>query len=305
MTRDRSGSRALVVVVSGHQPRPPRIGLARDEGVQISVEVVRNPHQLRGTETALTVNCPRQRVGRHPDSSSHTPLLAPRNQTCYTVANRVVHLVDRTGILGKSQYRALRRLHQLGAGDSKHLTWPHYVIALYRRLACPVHLLVLCPTTTVARWAATPIDFGAGTLTPTVIGPDTIPAIAEPDTARELPDLMMLSAMVHHHNRAVLRALTRIFAADIPDHELYDVLSRLILFRWSHSIYSAFPQVGIRPASRIRPRLAKSARFGPVLGARCLQRTALTCDRSSASASRARAGKRPERPKCAVNYALS
>jgi hypothetical protein len=197
--------------------------------VQISVEVVRNPHQLRGTETALTVNCPRQRVGRHPDSSSHTPLLAPRNQTCYTVANRVVHLVDRTGILGKSQYRALRRLHQLGAGDSKHLTWPHYVIALYRRLACPVHLLVLCPTTTVARWAATPIDFGAGTLTPTVIGPDTIPAIAEPDTARELPDLMMLSAMVHHHNRAVLRALTRIFAADIPDHELYDVLSRLIL----------------------------------------------------------------------------
>ena len=124
--------------------------------MQISVEVVRNPHQLRGTETALTVNCPRQRVGRHPDSSSHTPLLAPRNQTCYTVANRVVHLVDRTGILGKSQYRALRRLHQLGAGDSKHLTWPHYVIALYRRLACPVHLLVLCPTTTVARWAATP-----------------------------------------------------------------------------------------------------------------------------------------------------
>lgn len=119
--------------------------------------------------------------------------------------------------------------NQLANDHRKRLTWPHYVVALYRRLGCPVHLLVLCPNTTVARWAATPIDFGAGTLTPTVLGPDRIPAVTEPHAARAAPDLMMLSALAHHHNRAVLRALTTIIADDFPDRELYDVLSLLAL----------------------------------------------------------------------------
>ncbi len=141
-------------------------------------------------------------------------------------------LADAVLVLRDAENRPLTGIiieNQLARDNRKRLTWPHYVIALYSRLGCPVRLLVLCPNKTVARWAATPIDFGAGILTPTVLGPDTIPEITEPDTARAAPDLMMLSALNHHHNRAVLRALTTIFAEDFPNHELYDVLSRLAL----------------------------------------------------------------------------
>ncbi|MFC6563532.1 hypothetical protein [Actinoplanes utahensis] len=81
----------------------------------------------------------------------------------------------------------------------KLLSWPAYVATLYARLNCPVTLLVYCPQRSVVGWAAKPIVFGfpAGHISPVAVGPDQLPVITDPEIARRLPELTVMSAIAH------------------------------------------------------------------------------------------------------------
>ncbi len=88
---------------------------------------------------------------------------------------------------------------QLRTDLRKRQVWPAYVAVLHARLCCPVVLLVVCPTSTVSAWCGRPIVVGNPglVLTPVVLGPDTVPVVTDPATARANPELAILSAMAH------------------------------------------------------------------------------------------------------------
>lgn len=119
--------------------------------------------------------------------------------------------------------------NQLAKDPRKRFTWPHYVIALRSKIECPVYLLVLCPSDDIARWAATPIDLVSGVFTPIVLGPAMIPVVTDPDTARADPELAVLSAITHPHNRSVLNVLPAVLDPDIPAHRLYAAIICTVL----------------------------------------------------------------------------
>lgn len=111
---------------------------------------------------------------------------------------------------------------QLKADVRKRLSWPVYVATLYARLNCPVVLLVLCPTQTVARWSSKPIRIGppASVVTPVTVGPDQVPVVTDLATARRNPELAVLSALAHGREpdpQPVFEAL--LTGLDVIDHE--------------------------------------------------------------------------------------
>lgn len=80
----------------------------------------------------------------------------------------------------------------------------------------------------VATWCAAPIELGhpGFTLRPLVLGPDRVPVVTDPDRARRLPELAVLSAMAHGDHtdmEQILAALLAGLAAlDDADHaDLY------------------------------------------------------------------------------------
>ncbi|WAS94727.1 hypothetical protein [Nannocystis punicea] len=81
----------------------------------------------------------------------------------------------------------------------KRWTWPVYVAGLRARLGCPVTLVVVSLDPEVARWCAEPIDLGRRrtTVHPWVLGPEAVPVITDPERARELPELAVLSVAAH------------------------------------------------------------------------------------------------------------
>lgn len=90
---------------------------------------------------------------------------------------------------------------QLAADADKPTRWPILVAGPHARYRCSVDLVVLTLDRAVAAWAARPLRVGrlAGgmSLTPTVLGPDAIPRITDPDLARRHPELAVLSALAH------------------------------------------------------------------------------------------------------------
>jgi hypothetical protein len=64
-------------------------------------------------------------------------------------------------------------------------------------------LLVVAPDEAVARWCAQPIALGhpGFTLQPLVAGPEAIPVLVDEREARKDPELAVLSAMAHGHER--------------------------------------------------------------------------------------------------------
>jgi hypothetical protein len=88
---------------------------------------------------------------------------------------------------------------QLKRDKGKQRSWPVYVATLHARVRCPVALLVMCPTTSVARYCGTPITVGVPgfVLTPLVVGPREVPLVTDPDEARRHPLLAVLSALAH------------------------------------------------------------------------------------------------------------
>jgi hypothetical protein len=124
---------------------------------------------------------------------------------------------------------------QLRIDPRKRRSWPAYVGTLHARLGCPIALLVMCPDQTVADWSAVPVTVGppGSVLTPVALGPRQVPVVTDPDTARRMPELTVLSALAHGAEpepTAVFNALfTALGAVDQEHADLYTdlVLSRL------------------------------------------------------------------------------
>ncbi|WP_220499993.1 hypothetical protein [Thermomonospora cellulosilytica] len=82
--------------------------------------------------------------------------------------------------------------------DGKRWSWPVYLATVRKRERCPAALLVVCPSRTVAAWAAQPIDCGPGWgVTPLAVAPDMVPPITDPARAARTPELAVLSALGH------------------------------------------------------------------------------------------------------------
>lgn len=80
----------------------------------------------------------------------------------------------------------------------KRWSWPSYEVAAHERYRCATLLLVLAPDPGVARWARRPIPLGnGGSVRPLVLSGPQVPAITDEETARRLPELAVLSAMMH------------------------------------------------------------------------------------------------------------
>lgn len=87
---------------------------------------------------------------------------------------------------------------QLSEDNDKWFAWPAYVANLRARLRCPVCLLVVARTDTVAKWAARPLEMGGGNyFTPLVLAPSDVPEVMDAARACADPELAILSAIAH------------------------------------------------------------------------------------------------------------
>lgn len=97
---------------------------------------------------------------------------------------------------------------QNGPDPRKYYRWPAYVANTRLRLECPVVLLALTPTSTLARRLAEPIDLGCGEVRPLTLSLDTLTPVTDPKVAAERPVLTIL-ALAHNptEDEAALNAL--------------------------------------------------------------------------------------------------
>ena len=59
-------------------------------------------------------------------------------------------------------------------------------------------VLVFAPSSSVARWAAKPVELGPGNVfRAVVIGPEVTPAVVASEQARQQPELAVLSSIAH------------------------------------------------------------------------------------------------------------
>ena len=89
---------------------------------------------------------------------------------------------------------------QLRPDPKKRMSWPMYQVGLRRRLQCPVLLVVVAPTSAVARWCAEPIDLdgtGGSVVRPLVVGPQNTPVVTAEAEAARAPELAVLSVIAH------------------------------------------------------------------------------------------------------------
>jgi hypothetical protein len=106
-------------------------------------------------------------------------------------ADLVVLLVEGKPVLGIIVEVQLREDHD------KLVSWPAYIVNLFARIRCPVELLVVSPSASVAAWASRPIPIGASVIRPLVLGPSGVPVIRTIHEASLSPELAVLSAMAH------------------------------------------------------------------------------------------------------------
>lgn len=211
---------------------------------EVIIDLFRNqPDMIAPLLTALGCRVPDYEKVR--TESGELPVLAPTEYHADSVA--VFHGAD-APVLAVVVEVQLRR------DPDKLWSWPVYVAALRARWKCPTILLVLCPDRRTARWAAEPIDFGYGhpaaRLTPLVLDPSAVPVITDLDTATELPELAVLSALAHPthpDNRAVFEALFAALSTMSVDRAslYYDfILSRLP--RAARAAWEALMTAGLR-----------------------------------------------------------
>jgi hypothetical protein len=96
---------------------------------------------------------------------------------------------------------------QLTWREPKTWTWPAYLASQRERRQCDVFLVVICLNTRTAQRCAEPIKLGhpGFVLTPIVIGPRDVPRITDAEQARRSPAAVVLSALAHPRDKAVLR----------------------------------------------------------------------------------------------------
>ncbi|TDC59780.1 hypothetical protein E1200_31570 [Actinomadura sp. GC306] len=104
---------------------------------------------------------------------------------------------------------------QLRFKKQKTFTWPAYLALLRLRHECPVTLLIFCPSPSAARACAAPIDMGhpEWVLKPLTVHPGMLPPITDPEQARRLPELAVLSAPAHSEGPHAEAVLTSVSAA--------------------------------------------------------------------------------------------
>jgi hypothetical protein len=86
--------------------------------------------------------------------------------------------------------------------------WPFYVGYLHDKYQCPVVLLVVTNKKRTALWARKPMKIGLPELIclvvyATVLGPDNVTAITDPDIAREDPGFAVFSAITHSRSKQI------------------------------------------------------------------------------------------------------
>ncbi|HEY8375163.1 MAG TPA: hypothetical protein VIK91_01685, partial [Nannocystis sp.] len=86
---------------------------------------------------------------------------------------------------------------QTGIDPDKLWTWSHYATGARVRHRCPMTLVILALDPAVAAWCRRPIDLGCGTVTPVVVGRESIPVIADIEEARRMLELAVLSVAAH------------------------------------------------------------------------------------------------------------
>ncbi|MFI0423109.1 hypothetical protein [Spongiactinospora sp. 9N601] len=98
---------------------------------------------------------------------------------------------------------------QLHREPGKPEALARYAAALWLQLDCPITVAVVCPTRSLATWAAKPIvtSLRDYTLTPVAIGPSEIPAVTDPSQVRDHGELALLSFAAHADRPEVVRAL--------------------------------------------------------------------------------------------------
>lgn len=115
---------------------------------------------------------------------------------------------------------------QLRSDGHKRYSWPAYLMGLRARLKCPCVLLVVTPSEATARWAATPIEVGCGTLTPLVVGPKRVPVVTDAQRAKRAPELALLSVMAH--GRGKVETALRVAASAVAGSMCLDEDRRVL-----------------------------------------------------------------------------
>jgi hypothetical protein len=112
---------------------------------------------------------------------------------------------------------------QLNIDRDKERTWPVYVAALHHKLACPVILVVVTPSQTVARWASRPIHLGHPglALEPVVIELASVPRVTDPAQVHAVPELGVLSTMAHPDIEVATTALSAVSLLPEDRAQLY------------------------------------------------------------------------------------
>jgi hypothetical protein len=111
--------------------------------------------------------------------------------------------------------------------QSKRSAWPRYAVWQWAHGGAPTYLVVVTPSLRVERWAAQPIAVGhpGFELLPLVLGPSNIPALVNPEAARDSPELAVLSAVVHGHGSLAAEvgkcAIEAALAIDPDKRKLY------------------------------------------------------------------------------------
>ncbi|SIO85012.1 hypothetical protein [Nocardiopsis sp. JB363] len=75
----------------------------------------------------------------------------------------------------------------------KYYRWPAYVANTRLRLECPVVLLALTPTSSLARRFTEPIELGCGEVRPLALALDTLTPVTDPEAAAARPVLTILA----------------------------------------------------------------------------------------------------------------
>jgi hypothetical protein len=148
-------------------------------------------------------------------------------------ADLVVLLLDGVPVLG------IVVEVQLSPDERKRFVWPVYVANLRARLECPVCLLVVTATESVARWAAKPIDLGGNPFSPLVLGPSGVPEIIDETQARSDPELAVLSSMAHGQGADVEKSVQIALAAQSATRDLDEDRFQLYLDLILHSLSEA------------------------------------------------------------------
>jgi len=113
---------------------------------------------------------------------------------------------------------------QMEWDPDKFWTWPVYLTTARCQLQCPSVVLVLCPSDQLADRYSGPIHLGntGDVVTPLVVGPSNTPTVVDPERARALPELAVLSARAHgDHEPRSLTALTEALNSVSPDRRAF------------------------------------------------------------------------------------